>query len=1595
MKHNYLICFLFLSLKFSFAQVILFQENFDTASGVSTKLSAGAFSNWSNYSISGTTNNEWWLLQVPTHCASISGNYSIGVSKNTLNVSGSMPAATITNAHEQIAYYTTPINATAYTSLTLDFKWLGMGSGASAFGKVCYSLNGTTWTDFPTSGTYNGQNTVQTVTNLSLAAVNGQSFYLGFRWKNLASSGSPLSFQVDDIVVKGIFQTYCIPNGNSTGSLGRRINKVQTFGEFTNFTNTTNALSTNRYGDFYSTHAVESFAGGNLRLEITTNNPSNNYSANIYIDWNNDNDFNDTSEKAWTNGINNFLGGTPKSATIGIPDWVIPGDYRMRIVAGGSGSDPVACPTAGFSPEEYEDYKLTVIPTPTCAPPTLLMANTTSTTSATVTWMPSTVTGVPDGYEYVISTSNTIPVGSGTATSVSLASFTGLINGSTYYVFIRSNCGGTFSAWTSTSFTLVSTYCAAGSTDTTHIIENFTTTGGITNINNTTSAPGVNCYSDYTAQAVSQYAGSSFNFSTVLNDPFPNSLYKRIFIDWDNDRVFDAGTELVFDSIDYDTPGSGIIAIPSSIAPGNYRMRVMSFQVLPRFEPCGISSSKGEVEDYTITVLAPPTCSDNPTGITFNQTTSTGGVLSWEAPVNPPVNGYDYYYSTTISPAFGTAASGSVAAGVTSANISGLTPDTTYYFWVRSKCATNGAWMGPVMVVTTSCAPNSGTGSTTLGCPSNVAGGLGLNGLDPAAIGCGLSSSTTLEANFSIIKSTENYTVSSIPFNPPYAFNCLRNRLFINKDDLYSDIINLPFDFCFFGNSYNQCVVGANGSLTFDTTLKNTFSGWVIEDNLPSSNNYLKGNTIFGACLDIDPSKGGQVGWELINLDNGCRALVVSYYQVPNYSNLQAYTGMMVLYENTNIIDVYVKRRRTDGGHNDSNAIIGIQNAFATQAVVAPGRNSLDPDWSTDDEAWRFSPNGTSLGTITWYEGSGTAGTVVGTGNTYVASPTVPTTYTAEVTYNLCNGKVYKMTDEVFVDVKTDIIWNGSVSTNWNNVNNWTPNVLPTLSDCVLIPVTPNNPIISGTGYNGLGGNLTIETGANLTISSGANLTVTDWINVNSGADVFVNNTANLVQINNVVNTGNIKVYRDVNVKKYDYVYWSSPVASFSSSSISPGTSTNFIWKWTPTIPSNLNGYGNWARGNESMVLGKGYIVRGPDAYNNTTAQLFTSTFTGVANNGDISIPISRGTYIGANYTTASGTATQNDDNWNLLGNPYPSSIRAIDFLTTNSNIAGFIKIWTHGTLPSNTISDPFYNNYVYNYTSDDYITYNATGVSEGPGIFDGFINSCQGFFTLMLDSGASNQNVVYNNSMRSPTYANNQFFRTTTNSNVNLLPESRLWLDLIAPSSKQTRTLIGYVNEASNDSDRLYDAITDEKAPFKLYSKIQNEKMTIQGRALPFDIYDKVPLGANINQVGEYVFSIGVLEGFLADNQYNIYLEDKELDVVHNLKNAPYRFTIDNLNGGSIENRFEIKYVDQTLGNNDLILDNSVQIITNEVITILSSNEIKTVNVWNVLGQKLYENKNIGDRELTISKLYQNNAPLIIEVELQNGTLVKKKIIY
>lgn len=476
-----------------------------------------------------------------------------------------------------------------------------------------------------------------------------------------------------------------------------------------------------------------------------------------------------------------------------------------------------------------------------------------------------------------------------------------------------------------------------------------------------------------------------------------------------------------------------------------------------------------------------------------------------------------------------------------------------------------------------------------------------------------------------------------------------------------------------------------------------------------------------------------------------------------------------------------------------------------------------------------------------------------------------------------------------------------------------------------------------------------------------------------------------LIQIDDAgVNTGNIRYERITTGTTFDYVYWSSPVEGANT------PASGYIYSWNPTVANPNGGWGNWILSrNTPMASGVGYIMR----------DVFSRTFAGVARNGVVQPTIARANNTGSDFTGTNGTTiTNKDDNWNLVGNPYPSAIRALDFITLNTNIEGAVRIWTHGTNPSTSISDPFYDSYVYNYTPNDYIVYNGTGTLEGPAGFNGFIAGGQSFMVSMLDGPAATSTVTFNNAMRSRTYNNEQFYRTSNSSTRDALDtngeeKNRIWLDIINSNNQSARTLVGYVTGATYQKDRVYDAVTNVLANvMNIYSVLDNERMTIQGRALPFDDSDKVQIAVNITTAGNYSIGIGATDGLFTQNQ-EIYLEDTELNIIHDLRTSPYTFSIAS---GEFKDRFVLRYTTETLSNEDFDTNNNdVLVYSNETLNVTSNKfNIKEVTIYNVIGQIL-EDKKLNTTTNFVSSLVKGNQVLIVRILLENGAIIERKVIF
>ncbi|CAM4330847.1 T9SS sorting signal type C domain-containing protein [Flavobacterium terrigena] len=618
-------------------------------------------------------------------------------------------------------------------------------------------------------------------------------------------------------------------------------------------------------------------------------------------------------------------------------------------------------------------------------------------------------------------------------------------------------------------------------------------------------------------------------------------------------------------------------------------------------------------------------------------------------------------------------------------------------------------------------------------------------------------------------------------------------------------------------------------------------------------------------------------------------------------------------------------------------------------------------------------------------------GAIAGSGSSYTVSGLTPGSYSFTATNS--GGCTSVATSPVNI-ISSSKVWNGSISSDWFAPSNWTPNNVPNATDCVSITNIGNSPVISGPSV-AYAYAITVPSNGSLEIVSTGILQVTDVINVNANGIFNIRNNGSLIQINNVSNIGNINMERTAFVDHSDYVYWSSPVAGFNSANISIFSSNSNLYKWVPTIPGNgIGAFGNWAYATETMILGKGYAERGLNGAPQNSPVNFTSTFTGVPNNGNITTPISRGTYntIGTYPSPYSPTnATQDDDNWNLLGNPYASSISADAFLTANAtNIMGFVNIWRHGIAPSAGATDPFYGNYAYNYDASDYLTYNLSGPSSPLG-FDGYIGAGQGFFVLMNPlSPLTSTTAVFNNTMRSSSYRNDQFYKTA-NTNTADYPEGRIWIDLVS-STTSISTLIAYVNGATNQKDQLYDAQVDLKAPFSIYSLLEGyDRNIIQGRSLPFDQNDQVPLAIKVPSSGSYTFFIKGIDGLLSNQ--NIYLEDKLLNIIYNLRIDPYTFTASQ---GETLDRFVLRFTNNILSTDQNVFSDQVTIFTNNNINVKSTvQSINEIMIYDILGKNLVDRKNINQQEIILSELKATTGVLIVKVKLENDVVITKKVVY
>ena len=387
---------------------------------------------------------------------------------------------------------------------------------------------------------------------------------------------------------------------------------------------------------------------------------------------------------------------------------------------------------------------------------------------------------------------------------------------------------------------------------------------------------------------------------------------------------------------------------------------------------------------------------------------------------------------------------------------------------------------------------------------------------------------------------------------------------------------------------------------------------------------------------------------------------------------------------------------------------------------------------------------------------------------------------------------------------------------------------------------------------------LTIQSGA--TLNAGGNLTL-----LATSPTV----TASIANLTGATLNGNVTIQKYIYSSKRIYRYLSSPVSNarisgwqasipitgtFSNPSTGAGmnSTTPSLFVYTESSAGLRDvGYTAYpASGLSSaatIARGRGYAIFVRD--NADRPQVVS--LTGAPYRGNISMPVT--------YTaTTGGTA---EDGWNLIGNPYPSSI---DWsLVDASDRVGIDNAIYY--LDNNNAS-PVYRTFV-----------NGIGVNCSNGV----ISSSQGFW---VKANAASPSLTLHETHKTTTAVS--MYRTAANKEI-----LRIKLDSITGDTYLDETVVAFQEDATMDFDTELDAYKLFDAYHPALGSYQQNASILAVNTIAANA-DTIGLFTHNVKAGEYRLSV---PEYSINNSYNVYLLDQESEKklpIH--ENFSYTYSVD-----------------------------------------------------------------------------------------------------
>ncbi|MBA0882470.1 hypothetical protein [Flavobacterium undicola] len=187
------------------------------------------------------------------------------------------------------------------------------------------------------------------------------------------------------------------------------------------------------------------------------------------------------------------------------------------------------------------------------------------------------------------------------------------------------------------------------------------------------------------------------------------------------------------------------------------------------------------------------------------------------------------------------------------------------------------------------------------------------------------------------------------------------------------------------------------------------------------------------------------------------------------------------------------------------------------------------------------------------------------------------------------------------------------------------------------------------------------------------------------------------------------------------------------------------------------------------------------------------------------------------------------------------------------TDITGTLYFWRK----TNNAKSPSYCTW----TGGTFVTNNESQVADPNSI----IQTGQGFF---VEAKRAEATLIFNNKQRDLNTAG-KFFKVKQQ----IVERNTIWLNAtdLAGTGNFSQMAVGYITDATQGVD-FYDGMYYNDGTLSLNSYLDNTKYVIQGRALPFDSSDIVPLSFSSSIAGEYSIALDHVDGLFTGTQDIFY---------------------------------------------------------------------------------------------------------------------------